>query len=160
MFRDLFPFVYAFMDILSMTIPFFREKTPFLGDILIMVFGMKNHQKGCVDMKKIISTATKVAAVALAATTFSFAGPGLADGAAKFVGNITTRGQVRSDFTQLWNQITAENECKWASIEGSRGNYNWSGVVATLPITGQRTTQSWHNHPARTGASATGRLLS
>ena len=130
MFRDLFPFVYAFMDILSMTIPFFREKTPFLGDILIMVFGMKNHQKGCVDMKKIISTATKVAAVALAATTFSFAGPGLADGAAKFVGNITTRGQVRSDFTQLWNQITAENECKWASIEGSRGNYNWSGCDA------------------------------
>ena len=81
-------------------------------------------------MKKMISTATKVAAFALAASTFSFAGPGLADGAAKFVGNITTRGQVRSDFTQLWNQITAENECKWASIEGSRGNYNWSGCDA------------------------------
>ncbi|WP_407450478.1 endo-1,4-beta-xylanase [Fibrobacter sp.] len=81
-------------------------------------------------MKKIISTATKVAAVALAASTFSFAGPGLADGAAKFVGNITTRGQVRSDFTQLWNQITAENECKWASIEGTRGRYNWSGCDA------------------------------
>jgi len=60
----------------------------------------------------------------------SLAGPGLADGAAKFVGNITTRGQVRSDFTELWNQITAENECKWASIEGSRGNYNWSGCDA------------------------------
>jgi GH35 family endo-1,4-beta-xylanase len=130
MLRGLFSFVYASMDILSMTIPFFREKTPFLGDILIMVFGMKNHQKGCVDMKKIISTATKVAAVALAASTFSFAGPGLADGAAKFVGNITTRGQVRSDFTKLWNQITAENECKWASIEGTRGRYNWSGCDA------------------------------
>lgn len=60
------------------------------------------------------------------------AGPGLADGAAKFVGNITTRGQVRSDFTQLWNQITAENECKWASIEGSRGRYNWSGCDAAF----------------------------
>ena len=81
-------------------------------------------------MKKIISTATKVAAVALAASTFSFAGPGLADGAAKFVGNITTRGQVRSDFGQYWNQITAENECKWASIEGTRGRYNWSGCDA------------------------------
>ena len=45
MLRDLFPFGYISMDILSMTIPFFREKTPFLGDILIMVFGMKNHQK-------------------------------------------------------------------------------------------------------------------
>jgi GH35 family endo-1,4-beta-xylanase len=30
----------------------------------------------------------------------------------------------------LWNQITAENECKWASIEGSRGRYNWSGCDA------------------------------
>ena len=81
-------------------------------------------------MKKIISTATKVAAVAFAMSTFSFAGPGLADGAAKFVGNITTRTQVRSDFTQLWNQITAENECKWASIEGSRGKFNWGGCDA------------------------------
>ena len=78
-------------------------------------------------MKNILSTATKVAAVALAASTLSFAGPGLADGAAKFVGNITTNGQVRSDFGQYWNQITAENECKWASIEGTRGNYNFSG---------------------------------
>ena len=60
----------------------------------------------------------------------TFAGPGLADGAAKFVGNITTRGQVQSDFSKYWNQITAENECKWASIEGTRGRYNWSGCDA------------------------------
>ena len=130
MLRDLFLFIHISMDILSIENCFFCEESAFLGNILIMVFGMKNHQKGCVDMKKIISTATKVAAVALAASTFSFAGPGLADGAAKFVGNITTRGQVRSDFTKLWNQITAENECKWASIEGSRGRYNWSGCDA------------------------------
>ena len=83
-------------------------------------------------MKKVISTATKVAAVAFAMSTFSFAGPGLADGAAKFVGNITTRSQVRSDFTQLWNQITAENECKWASIEGTRGKFNWGGCDAAF----------------------------
>ena len=81
-------------------------------------------------MKKIFSTVTKTLAMALAASSLSFAGPGLADGAAKFVGNITTRGQVRSDFTKLWNQITAENECKWASIEGTRGRYNWSGCDA------------------------------
>lgn len=59
---------------------------------------------------------------------------GLADGAAKFVGNITTRSQVRSDFTQLWNQITAENECKWASIEGSRGKFNWGGLFVFVDI--------------------------
>ena len=83
-------------------------------------------------MKKILSRAKRAAVFAIAASTLSFAGPGLADGAAKFVGNITTRGQVRSDFTQLWNQITAENECKWASIEGSRGRYNWSGCDAAF----------------------------
>ena len=83
-------------------------------------------------MKNILSKAKKAAVFAMAASTLSFAGPGLADGAAKFVGNITTRGQVRSDFTQLWNQITAENECKWASIEGSRGRYNWSGCDAAF----------------------------
>ena len=73
-----------------------------------------------------------VAAAFLGGAVNAVAGPGLADGAAKFVGNITTRGQVRSDFTQLWNQITAENECKWASIEGSRGRYNWSGCDAAF----------------------------
>lgn len=75
-------------------------------------------------MKKCLQKFAMVAAL-LAAP--SFAGPGLADGFAKFVGNITTRGQVRSDFGTYWNQITAENECKWASIEGSRGNRNFTG---------------------------------
>ena len=61
-------------------------------------------------MKKPLFTTTKALVLALAASTFSFAGPGLADGAAKFVGNITTNGQVRADFGTYWNQITAENE--------------------------------------------------
>lgn len=60
----------------------------------------------------------------------AIAGPGLADGAAKFVGNITTNGQVRSDFGTYWNQITAENECKWGSINQARGSFNWSGCDA------------------------------
>ena len=46
----------------------------------------------------------------------------------KFVGNITTRGQVRSDFVQFWNQITPENEGKWGSVEGTRDQMNWSGT--------------------------------
>jgi endo-1,4-beta-xylanase len=48
-------------------------------------------------------------------------------GSAKFLGNITTNGQVRSDFGTYWNQITAENECKWGSIEGREGTYNFTG---------------------------------
>jgi len=51
----------------------------------------------------------------------------LASGATKFMGNITTNGAVRSDFGTYWNQITAENECKWGSVEGTRGNYNFKG---------------------------------
>lgn len=66
----------------------------------------------------------------LGLTSIANAGPGLADGAAKFVGNITTYGTVRNDFGTYWNQITAENECKWASIEGTRGQYNFSGCKA------------------------------
>lgn len=48
----------------------------------------------------------------------------------KFLGNITTRSNVDAgggvpDFYTLWNQITCENESKWASVEGNRGNFNW-----------------------------------
>ena len=49
----------------------------------------------------------------------------------KFLGNITTRGQVEAgggvaSYYKLWNQITCENESKWASVEGTRGSFNWA----------------------------------
>lgn len=46
----------------------------------------------------------------------------------KFLGNITTRGQVdygAEKFYTLWDQITPENESKWSSIEGNRDNFYW-----------------------------------
>ena len=46
----------------------------------------------------------------------------------KFLGNITTRGQVdygNEKYHTLWNQITPENESKWSSIEGNRDNFYW-----------------------------------
>jgi GH35 family endo-1,4-beta-xylanase len=46
----------------------------------------------------------------------------------KFLGNITTAYSVRSDFSNYWNQLTPENETKWASIEGTRDVYNWTNV--------------------------------
>ncbi|MEO6601581.1 MAG: endo-1,4-beta-xylanase, partial [Polyangiaceae bacterium] len=46
----------------------------------------------------------------------------------KFVGNITTGGQVRSDFGTYWNQITPENEGKWGSVEGTKDQMNWAGL--------------------------------
>ena len=53
---------------------------------------------------------------------------GATGGTAKFVGNITTNGQVRSDFVRYWNQITPENEGKWGSVEPQRDVMNWAGM--------------------------------
>ena len=50
----------------------------------------------------------------------------------KFLGNITTSGQIdwgKEKFYQLWDQITPENESKWASVQGSGQNaWNWGSV--------------------------------
>lgn len=54
----------------------------------------------------------------------------LARPTAKFVGNITTRRQVRDDFTTYWNQITPENEGKWGSVQRSQGTFNWTALDA------------------------------
>jgi len=54
----------------------------------------------------------------------------IAKGATKFLGNITHQSAVRSDFATYWNQITAENECKWGVVEGSRDVMSWSGCDA------------------------------
>jgi len=48
----------------------------------------------------------------------------------KFVGNIDTRGQVRSDFIQYWNQISPENAGKWGSVERTRNQMDWSALDA------------------------------
>lgn len=31
----------------------------------------------------------------------------------KFLGNITTRGSIPSDYATMWEQLTPENETKW-----------------------------------------------
>lgn len=55
----------------------------------------------------------------------------------KFIGNITTGGQIRSDFLQYWNQITPENEGKWGSVERNRDQYNWGPVDNIYQFTRQ-----------------------
>lgn len=48
----------------------------------------------------------------------------------KFLGNITTSYNVdfgNEKYYTLWNQITCENESKWASIEGTNNSFNWGG---------------------------------
>jgi endo-1,4-beta-xylanase len=45
----------------------------------------------------------------------------------KFLGNIDTRGAIRSDFTTYWNQFTPENAGKWPSVQGSSSSsFNWT----------------------------------
>ena len=50
----------------------------------------------------------------------------------KFLGNImpsSWAGEVvRSDFSQYWNQVTAENAGKWGVAETSRDNYSWGDL--------------------------------
>ncbi len=74
-----------------------------------------------------ISKIFKTLALTLAASTFSFADVGLADGAAKFLGNTTTFGEIPDDYGTYWNQITAENGCVWGYVEKTRGEYDWTG---------------------------------
>ncbi len=68
--------------------------------------------------------ATSIASILITASVIN-AQP--AKGANKFLGNITTRGAIRSDFLTYWNQITGENEHKWQSVERNRNNMNWGG---------------------------------
>ena len=46
----------------------------------------------------------------------------------KFLGNITQRGQIPSNFITYWDQIVPENEGKWGSVEGTQGKYNWTAL--------------------------------
>jgi len=80
-------------------------------------------------MQKRIKTCLLLVAVMLPAASFAQ----ISSNPNKFLGNITTGGNVEAgggipNYYTLWNQITCENESKWSSVEGSRGNFNWTGA--------------------------------
>ncbi len=77
-------------------------------------------------MQRIIKSCLLLVALMLPAATFAQ----LSSNPDKFLGNITTSGNVDAGggvpaYYKLWNQITCENESKWGSVEGTRGNFNW-----------------------------------
>jgi endo-1,4-beta-xylanase len=55
----------------------------------------------------------------------------------KFVGNISTRGAIRPDFTTYWNEFTPENEGKWGSVETTQGTFDWAPLDAEYLYTQQ-----------------------
>jgi endo-1,4-beta-xylanase len=75
-----------------------------------------------------------------------------ANGANKFLGNLTTLGMVRSDFLTYWNFITGENECKWAVIEASRDRMNWRGADSIAAFA-RRNDIPWNFHSLFTSGS-------
>src|SRR5437868_6005226 len=50
----------------------------------------------------------------------------MAQGQAKFLGNILGNSQYDPDFATYWNQVTVENSGKWGSVEPTRGQMEWS----------------------------------
>lgn len=52
---------------------------------------------------------------------------GMSSGRGKYVGNIVP-GSPGQKYTQYWNGVTAENNCKWGTIEGTRNVYKWGGA--------------------------------
>ena len=80
-------------------------------------------------MRRTIKISVLLVAVLLPAISFAQ----ISSNPNKFLGNITTGGSVDAGggvpkFYTLWNQITCENESKWASVEGTRGSFNWNGA--------------------------------
>ena len=71
-----------------------------------------------------------------------------------FVGNITTNGQVRSDFIQYWDQITPENEGKWGQVEPNRDHVQLGrpGPRVQLRDSEQHPVQAAHVHLGCPGA--------
>jgi endo-1,4-beta-xylanase len=54
----------------------------------------------------------------------------LASGQSKFVGNIVANGNnIPSNFNDFWNNVTAENDGKWGSLEPQQGNWNWGPLT-------------------------------
>lgn len=57
----------------------------------------------------------------------------IAEGKEKWLGNIYSSPQVEN-FTSYWNQVTPENAGKWESVEGTRGEMDWTTLDAAYNL--------------------------
>src|SRR5450432_1568072 len=74
------------------------------------------------------------------------AGPGLMLTGKKFVGNISTRGRITTDFNKYWNEFTPENEGKWGQAEPQKGSFNWAPLDAEYQYTQQNNVLFKHHN--------------
>ena len=93
-------------------------------------FSQMLHCNGSIGFGNPFNGGTPSSSSSSTSSSSSSANPGNPNFPEFFVGNITTSGAVRSDFTQYWDQITPENEGKWGSVEGTRDQYNWGPLDA------------------------------
>lgn len=59
----------------------------------------------------------------------TYAGPRLGNGSKKFIGNL--RGKNENNFSNLWNQVTPENDGKWEKIGTTPDSTNWNWEPVT-----------------------------
>lgn len=57
----------------------------------------------------------------------------IAEGKSKWLGNIYSPSQIQN-FTNYWNQVTAENAGKWGSVEATRDQMNWGALDASYNL--------------------------
>lgn len=76
------------------------------------------------DNENAVSTS---AGVIITVGTSDVKAVGLSANKGKYVANIISNN-VRSDFNTYWNGVTAENSCKWGSVEGTRDAMNWTNA--------------------------------
>lgn len=76
------------------------------------------------DNQNLVSTS---AGVKVTVGTDAAPSYGLSACKGKYLGNIIA-GNIPSNYKQLWNGITAENNTKWGSVEATRDVMNWNGA--------------------------------
>lgn len=59
---------------------------------------------------------------------FTFPGPPVATGKAKFIGSAWSPGNASINFLNYWNKVTPENAGKWGSAEPTRDQFNWNDL--------------------------------
>lgn len=61
-------------------------------------------------------------------------GPPMATGKDKFVGSAWSPGNASVYFDRYFNKVTPENAGKWASVEGTRDDMNWTDADAAYAL--------------------------